>query len=406
MGEVHAISLVFDGFPAEDTRLLDERSYMRSVVDGGGLTWHPVAGDGMTPLGDIDGMLEAIGQPFAAPNVHLHWQMYREAASVGAGVFLDGVDGDTAVSHGFGRLNGQLARQDWDGFAREVGAFGERDGRGAARVLEHYGLPYLEDLAEAGRWREWMVAARALASRFPLSRGRLLWRRGVAPAVRRMRHGRAAAPPVGSDLLDPVIVERLKRRQPSLSEPRATLERDGHRMGVLQPAYQATLEIADACAARWGVTPRYPFFDRRVIEYCLSLPDEEKLADGWSRLVLRRAMEGILPREVQWRVGKSNLSPAFAAALRGVDRDEVKRADLTVLAPFARLDVVERARRRLMAGELTGWGDPDGYLIYRAVVVARWLRRMDRFGQTESEQGRAGPIGRRERVFRRPAPAA
>lgn len=405
-GEVHAISLVFDGFSADDTRLLDEREYMRAVIDGGGLIWHPIAGDGITPLGDVDEMLAAIGQPFAAPNAHLHWQMYREAASAGAEVFLDGVDGDTAVSHGFGRLNGQLARRDWDGFAREVNAFGERDGRGSARVLQHYGLPYLEDLAEAGRWREWMAAAGALSTRFSLSRRQLLWRRGIVPGLSGMRPGTAATQPIGEDLLDPRIVERLADRMPSLSQPRATLEREGHRAGVMQPAYQGTLELADACAAHWGLTPRYPFFDRRVIEYCLSLPDEEKLSDGWSRLVLRRAMEGILPPEVQWRVGKSNLSPAFAAALRGVDREEVAKADLAPLAPYARLDVVERARGRLMAGELTGWGDPDGYLVYRAVVAARWLRSLDGPGQSEPGQGRVRPIGRRERDFRRRAPAA
>ena len=406
--ELHAISLVFESLSGDDQRLIDEREYMRAVADRGGLTWHAVRGDTVGPLGEMDAMLEAIGQPFAAPNVHLHWQMYGRAAAVGASVFLDGVDGDTAISHGFGRLNGHLARGEWDDFAREVRAFAARDGRGAGRVLEHYGLPYLEDLATEGRWAEWIAASRALTARFPLSRRRVLWHRGVRPAMRRLAGALANSngAPIGGDLLEPGVVDRLRARAPALSEPRATLERDGHRRGVMQPAYQQTLEIADACAARWGVTPRYPFFDRRVLEYCVSLPDEEKLGDGWSRLVLRRAMDGVLPPEVQWRVGKSNLSPAFAAALRGSDRATVLEADLAPLAGIARSAALEKARERLASDELARWGDADGYLLYRAVIASRWMTTRETRGTVAAQQemvqsGRTG-----KQVTRRRAPAA
>jgi hypothetical protein len=35
---------------------------------------------------------------------------------------------------------------------------------------------------------------------------------------------------------------------------------------------------------------RYPFWDKRMIEFCLSLPPEQKIKKGWTRMIMRRAM--------------------------------------------------------------------------------------------------------------------
>lgn len=377
-GRVSAVSLIFAGLSGNDRRLIDERSFVEAVIAGGGFDWLPIEGTELSPLGELDSLLARIGQPFAAPNVYLHDAMYRRASRAGATVFLDGVDGDTAVSHGFGRLNGLLARREWDGFADEVRAFARRDGRGEDRVLGHYGLPYLADMAEQGRWIEWSRVAVALAQRFGISRRDLLTRWGISPVVQRLtgrtNHGLGATQRTNG-VLHPEILEALSSGSAEPRTRRATLEGESHRKGLLQPAYQQTLEIADACAAGVGIEPRYPFFDRRLIEFCVALPDEEKLANGWSRSILRRAMEGILPSEVQWRTGKSNLAPAFQRSFTGIDRQTVASAELERLAPIARIDQLEPLKQRYQAGEMDEWGDPASYLLFRATVLAGWLGR-------------------------------
>ena len=63
-------------------------------------------------------------------------------------------------------------------------------------------------------------------------------------------------------------------------------------------------EVLDKAAANFGVEPRYPFWDKPLVEFCLALPGEEKLKDGFGRHVLRRAMQGVLPPAVQWRRDK------------------------------------------------------------------------------------------------------
>ena len=46
---------------------------------------------------------------------------------------------------------------------------------------------------------------------------------------------------------------------------------------------------------------RMPFLDYRVTEFCMKLPPEYLIHDGWHKYVLRKAVENYLPTEVTWR---------------------------------------------------------------------------------------------------------
>lgn len=48
-----------------------------------------------------------------------------------------------------------------------------------------------------------------------------------------------------------------------------------------------------------GVALRDPTMDKRVIEFCLSLPESLYVRKGWDRFLIRRAMTGILPDKVR-----------------------------------------------------------------------------------------------------------
>jgi asparagine synthase (glutamine-hydrolysing) len=47
--------------------------------------------------------------------------------------------------------------------------------------------------------------------------------------------------------------------------------------------------------ARFGVDIRTPAFDRRLVEYCIGIPQDQYLRTGRDRWLIRRAMEGRLP---------------------------------------------------------------------------------------------------------------
>jgi asparagine synthase (glutamine-hydrolysing) len=133
--------------------------------------------------------------------------------------------------------------------------------------------------------------------------------------------------------------------------------------------------VADKAAAAFSLEPRYPFFDRRLIEYCVALPPEQKLHQGWTRMVMRRAMAGVLPEKVRWRVGKANLSPNFNRRLLDGDRDlldGVIMFDPQVIEDYVDIDALRAAYRRYTS---TPTSADDALTVYGAVTLALWLRQ-------------------------------
>jgi asparagine synthase (glutamine-hydrolysing) len=56
---------------------------------------------------------------------------------------------------------------------------------------------------------------------------------------------------------------------------------------------------------------RHPFFDRRLLEFCLAIPAGQKMKNGVTRYILHRAMDGIIPEEINKRSDKGNISSNF-----------------------------------------------------------------------------------------------
>jgi asparagine synthase (glutamine-hydrolysing) len=394
---LQTFSLVFPSLPDRELKLIDERSYMDSVVRGGGLRPHFIRGDELTPLADLPVALRHLDEPYPAPNLYLHWAMYRAAHDRGARVFLDGFDGDTTVSHGLGRLGMLVSSGRWDAFEAEVRALSARREMHPAFVLPHYGLPYLESLARSGRWLAWARAARELTTRFDVPRRAALIDRGLLPlipspllAAYRTVRGRTAEV---SSLVAPNLARQLRARAREQDHdcaftkgPQAT-ERESHLEGLSQPVYQLMLEVADKSAAAFDLEPRYPFFDRRLIEFCLALPAEQKLSGGWPRVVFRRAMEGILPPEIQWRSNKGNLSPNFHRTLRAVSATALDAAAVDRLAAYIDVDALRAMQERYGAG---GTRTDDGHVLFRTIVLARWLSEFSK--ETQTEPLRTNPL--------------
>jgi asparagine synthase (glutamine-hydrolysing) len=140
---------------------------------------------------------------------------------------------------------------------------------------------------------------------------------------------------------------------------------------------QHIMETTDSMSSAFSIETRCPFLDRRLIEFSLAIPSDQKLAEGWTRLILRKAMEGILPPEVQWRVRKADLVYNFVRRLREDDRRmllESLFAEPEVLEDYVDMDELRKLHGRFDSDGFSGARDASGRL-YTAAVLARWLRR-------------------------------
>lgn len=85
-------------------------------------------------------------------------------------------------------------------------------------------------------------------------------------------------------------------------------------MRPLHPYALAGRERYDRVAGAFGIEPRDPYLDIRLIEFCLTLPVEKIKHDGWPKLILRRSMAGLMPDPLRWRTGRTHVGGWFIQA--------------------------------------------------------------------------------------------
>ena len=72
----------------------------------------------------------------------------------------------------------------------------------------------------------------------------------------------------------------------------------------------------------FSIETRLPFLDYRLVEHTLSLPAGAKIKFGWTKYVLRKAMEALLPEQVIWRKKKYGFEALSKTAAEQVEMAE------------------------------------------------------------------------------------
>ena len=85
------------------------------------------------------------------------------------------------------------------------------------------------------------------------------------------------------------------------------------------------VDIIQDYSAAFCVEARSPFMDKRLIEFCLSLPPQQKLKQGWTRYVMRQAMKTTLPSKIWKRPGKAGMGSSVFYGLLHHNRQEMNR---------------------------------------------------------------------------------
>src|ERR1035437_6370197 len=72
---------------------------------------------------------------------------------------------------------------------------------------------------------------------------------------------------------------------------------------------------------------RLPFLSHELSEFIFSLPVDYILRDGWTKFILRKAMEGIVPEQIAWRKDKVGFEPPqdnWVNRLKPIDRKSTR----------------------------------------------------------------------------------
>jgi asparagine synthase (glutamine-hydrolysing) len=269
--------------------------------------------------------------------------------------------------------------------AREAGITVLLSGNCGNSTLSYEGMTALSVWFRSGQWRTLARVARQLRQAHSAS-VRLMVRHAVWPSLpfwlRRMTDPHMRSFSFDYTPLNPEIAQRGDLRRDALHDLNRTTP-DGRTMLRTLLEYGDMSETHIASQGGWQLDYRDPTFDRRVVEFCLTVPLEEFIRGGQMRSLARRAMVGRLPATTLRRTMRGRQSADWylnLEAVRGRMATELERLQGSPLA--SRMLDLARMRRLLENWPSSGFERPDVILSHhvtltRGFSVGKFLLQYD-----------------------------
>jgi asparagine synthase (glutamine-hydrolysing) len=138
----------------------------------------------------------------------------------------------------------------------------------------------------------------------------------------------------------------------------------------------SVMELKDRDNAPIGIEQRHPFYDVRLVEFCLAIPEEQRSQNNQIKYVMRNAMKGILPEDIRTRLTKGEFS---AMTVRLFDR--VGGADFFDHLAIAEPGWVDEAIASRVARErLTDYAGSNLWPLINAFAIEVWYNVVFRNG--------------------------
>jgi asparagine synthase (glutamine-hydrolysing) len=357
--DLHSFSIVFD-----QVKKSDEREFINKVLEGRHFTPHLIDGDCVSPLDDLDRVLWHQDEPFYAPNLSLTRSAWQSAKQNGVRVLLDGLLGDNIVSHGIEYMRELANRWRWITLARRLRELIDRSGR------------------DVPLWQ-------------PLQR--YIWSDGVKPyvpqtalsLVRKMRGDSADSFAAWCGLFSTEYCGRTHLRerfaQAHASSHKMKSSRQSHIESINSGMVQTALESYDKGCGEFEVETRFPFVDRRLAEFCVAIPGDQKISEGYTRMIVRRGLAGYLPRAIHDRADKGDLGWSFRNGFenRADQFDALLESTGPFLSQYFDMARLSRVRERYGRGKLN---DEESLQLFLLIVLSAWRsKRAERGGLHRSQ---------------------
>ena len=285
-----------------------------------------------------------------------------------------------------------LSREDrWSRLMRDAGSRVVLSGIGGDHLFWSQpdpGLP-LADLLVQGRVLEAVRSCAQWSSYLGLPFVKTLWVGGLRPILpRRWQKVLQREHPLG-EWIAPAFARRVDLRSrmlPLNDDVGFRLPTTSRQYGYIRRAMRPFALERYSGVGRIEV--RYPYLDRRLIEFALAIPLDQILRIGESRSIVRRAFRGLVPESVLQRRTKAGPTEAFYRAL---DAAWPWISELVADPLVSALGIVDRdAFRRALLRARHGTATHQAQL-QTTLSLELWLRTLE----SRPHAGDTVPPGRR-----------
>ena len=274
-------SIVFNNLRKQDIEMVYETNYIQDVVDKYTIDSNIIELD----YYNIQDYLKNIQSNYPEPNYHGNKYMDTEMINAmklnGHKIILSGFDGDSVITHGDHYLYLLLKNMRFLKFFKEV---------------------YKRDVVRGNKFNLFKIFKKYVLRVFLpnyVYKIKGLIKKDL-PAIQTSNF-------IKNDQLSSLPVSDMSNKYINSIKDFENF----HINTINTNVWEHIFETQDIDYGRNGLEIRYPFMDIRLINFCLRIPESQKLQNGISRFILREAMKGIIPDSIYYRMHKSILSPYY-----------------------------------------------------------------------------------------------
>ncbi|MCF5887331.1 asparagine synthase (glutamine-hydrolyzing) [Aeromonas veronii] len=142
-----------------------------------------------------------------------------------------------------------------------------------------------------------------------------------------------------SQILSEKLLDNYRPKSVGIKSGQTLSERQFEDVNKFSVPYLTHYE--DRMSMAWAREVRLPFLDFRLVEFCLRLPENMKIRNGWTKYILREALNDLLPKSIAWRKDKQG----FVNPQEEWLKNELKEDVIRILSPEAlifKMDLVNR----------------------------------------------------------------
>lgn len=300
----------------------DERVFTAQAIKAAEVTPHYIQPREADLLSDLRRLVYHQDEPFGSTSIYAQWSVFRLVRESGVKVVLDGQGADEMM----GGYSGLVPF-----FFLEQAAKGN-----ALRVLQ-----------ESWRWAK--LQEKPWLAQLPF------------PQVQRLAalvSPKPAAAPAEPAWIQPDFVARENGQSSYLKDAAVrAFGANDHFGNVLHRFFflanlPALLRYEDRNSMAFSVEARVPFLDHRLVDYVFALPSQFKFRGGYTKRVLRDAMDGTLPESLRMRARKMGFATPERLWQSGPLRPLIEAAIADPkLTPFIDRKHAEAHFARIRAGE-------------------------------------------------------
>jgi asparagine synthase (glutamine-hydrolysing) len=322
-----------------EIKKFDEREFIEEVVHAKNIESYYTYPNPDDLLKILDEILWYQDEPFGSTSIFAQWLVFELARKNHVKVMLDGQGADELLCgyHSFFSMRyAELLKSGrWITLSKEI--------LGAKRI---FGYSPLKSISEMGYF--------ALPSNIRKKVQRIVLKNTFSPKW------------INTENFN------IQKENPCLHHSEVNSVRKYSDLSLFYTSLPLLLHWEDRDSMAHSIESRVPFLDYRLVEFTSNLPEDYKIENNCTKVVLRKGMTGILPEKISARTDKMGFITAeeeWICREKNEEFRELVKDAIYQSKPLLNEEILTTFDK------MTSGKEPFNSVIWRAICLGRWMER-------------------------------